>query len=95
MAKRSSTFKRAIKQRLLRNGTRPCCFCRRTLTIHTATIEHVKPLSLGGGWAKNNLTLSCDACNQERGVEDFETFQRFKRRSHGEVIKPPWSVPAS
>ena len=67
---RSSHQKRRIKLRLLHNGSRPCCFCRRVLTLHTATIEHVIPLSLGGGWKISN---------QERGVQDFDEFRRAKR----------------
>lgn len=79
---RSSTQKRRIKERLF--GGRayaPCCFCRRQLQMSTATLEHVIPWSHGGGWEQENLRLSCEACNYERGTEDFSTFQKRKRGS--------------
>lgn len=77
---RNSHQKRRIKT-LLFGGrpSRPCCFCRALLTPSTATLEHVVPLVHGGGWNKDNLRLSCESCNSERGSEDFETFQRRKR----------------
>lgn len=80
MAARSSIWKRQMKAKLMGGRAAvPCCFCRRKLSAATATIEHVKPLSLGGGWGMKNLALSCHACNQERGVIEFEAFRAMKR----------------
>ena len=83
MSSRNSAQKRKIKKRLLHKGRKPCCFCQRTLTIHTATIEHVVPLAQGGGWEIENIKLSCSPCNQERGVQDFERFRDAKHKAMG------------
>ncbi len=77
---RNSHQKRRLKEKLF-GGRRcaPCCFCRRELTMSSSTLEHVIPLSHGGGWDKENLRLSCGSCNNERGNEDFAKFRDKKR----------------
>lgn len=78
---RSSTQKRVLKAKLFGGrNLRPCCFCRRLLTPTTATLEHVVPLSRGGGWALDNLRLSCEPCNTQRGNDDFDLYRQHKRR---------------
>lgn len=32
-----------------------------------ATIDHLHPLSKGGGWKRKNLSLACYSCNNRRG----------------------------
>ena len=77
---RNSSQKRKLRAQLFGgHTTKPCCFCRRILTFSSATLEHVVPLSRGGKWNKDNLRLSCYDCNQERGSEIFELYQRKKR----------------
>ena len=77
---RNSTQKAAKKAKLFGGrDTKPCCFCRRTLTKSTATLEHLIPLSKGGGWEMENLRLSCAECNRERGAQDFAAFRSRKR----------------
>ena len=46
-----------------------CHWCRKTLTLETATIEHIVPLARGGLDNKNNVTLACEKCNQDRGCD--------------------------
>jgi 5-methylcytosine-specific restriction endonuclease McrA len=79
-----NSHQKRVKRRRLFGGhrERPCCFCRRPLTEATATLEHVLPLSLGGGWGLDNLRLSCLSCNSERGTEDFSQFRRRKNGGH-------------
>ncbi len=48
-----------------------CCFCKEYLDVSEATLEHVIPFSLGGGNELENLRLSCQGCNHERGVRPF------------------------
>ncbi len=55
-----------IKTRIL-NSDPHCKWCGATLTRHTATIEHVVPLSKGGTNDQHNLALACAACNHDRG----------------------------
>lgn len=80
----SSHAKRLLRERLF--GGReaaPCCFCRRRLSRKTATLEHVVPRSEGGGWDLDNLRLSCEGCNNERGVEDFAAYRAKVRARMG------------
>lgn len=77
---RSSTVKRALKRRIFnQRETAPCCFCRTPLTMITATLEHILPLSKGGRWLITNLKVSCVKCNAERKDTDFTEFQQKKR----------------
>ena len=78
---RNSTQKRALKAALFRGRlTAPCCYCRATLTMSTATLEHITPLSEGGGWSLRNLALSCEHCNHLRGVKEHFDFLHWRRR---------------
>lgn len=80
MSTRSSSQKRVIKMRLFGGrSTAPCCFCSRTLIFSDATLEHVRPLSKGGGWSVDNIRLSCSGCNTDRGVQDFVTYRQKAR----------------
>jgi 5-methylcytosine-specific restriction endonuclease McrA len=56
----------------------PCCFCERPLTRQEATLEHIRPRSRGGSSEIENLTLSCQPCNSERGDQGFEKFRGRK-----------------
>lgn len=46
-----------------------CVWCGTALDSNgeQATLDHVKPESLGGSWSSDNLLLSCFPCNGSRG----------------------------
>ena len=46
-----------------------CHWCGCALTLETATLEHIYPLSKGGLDNANNFTLACKPCNNARGNE--------------------------
>lgn len=46
-----------------------------------ATLDHVLPRSQGGPLNASNLVLACQACNNQRGVMDVETFRALKRQT--------------
>lgn len=72
---RNSHQKRELKDKLFRGkASKPCCFCKQTVSKYTATLEHVIPLSDGGGWNIENLRVSCKDCNQKRGNINFVDF---------------------
>lgn len=50
-----------------------CYYCRAFLTMQTATIEHLKPVSKGGADTMDNLALACECCNKEKGNRWNET----------------------
>lgn len=73
-----------IKADLFGSGvTAPCCFCGWQMSYRSATLEHILPVSKGGQTVTANLTLSCDACNGERGARDFDTYRREVQAKRG------------
>jgi len=75
---RNSRQKRKLKIRLFGGrDIKKCCFCKRELTLRTATLEHILPLSLGGKWNIENLTISCEPCNSHRSSKDYAEFKKL------------------
>ena len=46
----------------------PCVVCGKPVPKKKATLEHIKPVSAGGGWDPGNLAISHQPCNVWRGV---------------------------
>lgn len=44
-----------------------CQYCGKKLTSKTATIDHIRPVSRGGGNKWNNTVCSCFPCNNKKG----------------------------
>ena len=59
---------RKIKIRMLRKSD-VCWVCGTKLTVETATLDHVIPLTRGGQDHHTNMKLACEPCNKERGSE--------------------------
>ena len=85
--------KRAIKRATMRDCGRRCVYCATPLAPDTATLDHVLPVSRGGGHAPGNLVIACAACNQLKGdalpLEFFAAhpwaganFMRYARAVH-------------
>jgi len=53
---------------------RPCAYCGKTLSLDTATFDHVVPLSKGGYDKTKNGALACRKCNTRKGVKSAEEF---------------------
>ena len=68
-----------------------CVWTGKKLSWNNATIEHMKPKSLGGEETWSNLAISDKNINNRRGntpLEDFEYKPKYR-------LKEPKSVPAS
>jgi 5-methylcytosine-specific restriction endonuclease McrA len=75
-------MRRDLRKRLFAGRERvPCCFCSRELTYEEATLEHVRPRSRGGPTLVENLKISCEPCNSERGDMGYEKFRGRKGQS--------------
>jgi len=80
---RNSRQRQLIRLRLGAGRGAKCCFCLKSLSVVSATIEHIIPVSKGGGWNIENLKLSCFPCNNERGAMAFHEYLEKRRRSLG------------
>lgn len=54
----------------------PCVFCHCKLTFDEATVEHIIPISKGGTNHKENLTISCQTCNNNRRSVPFDEWKK-------------------
>lgn len=70
-----------------------CAYCRRQtemprLGCHThnltATVEHIIPVSRGGGWRGSNITLACSLCNGLKGNMTPHDWTEFM------MMNPEW-----
>lgn len=73
-----------------------CCYCGCNMSTeagkkHSATLEHVLPVSKGGTDDPSNLVAACSHCNGKRGNKDIclteEEFGSFKTTIGFEVKK--------
>lgn len=61
---------------LLRDGGK-CHYCRRELSVAQCTLDHVKPLAVGGDrYSESNLVAACKRCNNKKGHRTYEQFVR-------------------
>lgn len=67
---------------LIRDGFE-CQYCRRELTPNTITIDHVIPVSRGGGRDWMNVVSACKPCN---GKKD----NRTPDEAHMPLLSRPW-----
>ncbi len=65
---------RRFRQRIFyRDGGR-CVYCDKPVAFKDATMDHVVPLTKrGNSRSKENITLSCKACNKAKGPLELET----------------------
>ncbi|MDX2184771.1 MAG: HNH endonuclease signature motif containing protein [Gemmatimonadaceae bacterium] len=70
--------KRAHKRAAIRDCDQRCVYCAVPLSLETATLDHVHPLSLGGANHAGNLVTACSRCNRLKGdLPPIEFFHRF------------------
>jgi HNH endonuclease len=52
-----------------------CLYCNKPIAAANLTIDHVEPVSKGGGGSIQNLVIAHKACNQEKGSSAIEAFK--------------------
>ena len=61
----------AIRREVFARDAPLCIWCHAALGDHRSdnyyTMDHVIPRSAGGEYSRDNLVMSCKACNTERG----------------------------
>jgi 5-methylcytosine-specific restriction endonuclease McrA len=61
---RRNTLYRALSLQL--HGVVPCWICGQHMASQDATLEHIKPRSLGGTLRYENVVLTHSKCNNDR-----------------------------
>lgn len=69
----NSKQKRSLKARIERRDGPLCWICG---LARGDTLDHIKPLSLGGGERIKNLRLACEPCNKQRGNQSAAQIER-------------------
>jgi 5-methylcytosine-specific restriction endonuclease McrA len=54
-----------------------CCYCGSTINLEQ---EHFIPLSLNGGYTKDNIMVACRSCNSSKNNHNF--FDWYQRQSY-------------
>jgi hypothetical protein len=55
------------KKLLFARDNYECQYCRKKLTTHSATVDHVLPTSKGGITSWINCVTACNSCNTKKG----------------------------
>ena len=70
MAMNSKQKKSKTPQVAARDGS-CCCYCGKDLAPSERTLEHMIPISMGGGNNLENLRIACRQCNSSRRNNPF------------------------
>lgn len=59
-----------LRSRVFERDQGRCAYCQtpEELTVTTFEIDHIVPTSAGGATQRNNLCLTCPACNRYKGA---------------------------
>lgn len=74
MATRKKNMFKTKRQMFGKRKRKPCYYCGRTLTLDTATFDHVIPRSDGGYDKKKNGVIACGYCNNKKGSMSVSEF---------------------
>lgn len=59
-----------------------CVDCNEYFDNVNPTLDHIIPLSKGGGLTKNNIQILCKSCNSKKYINDFD----YRTETHKELI---------
>ena len=64
-----------------------CQYCGEDVSDHTATLDHVHPVSLGGKTTWENSTTACKSCNHKKGDKIQKPLRAPYKPDHYQLIK--------
>ena len=85
---RSASRRRLLVNSIAKRDGWNCMYCGATLTLETATIEHIVPLAGNGLDDLRNMTLACATCNREAGHLSARQKVELAMKKRGDVMKP-------
>lgn len=56
-----------VRELIYKNADGKCQLCGRKICYNTMTLDHIKPLSMGGSDSVDNLQCTCKTCNNFKG----------------------------
>ncbi len=81
-----------LAKKMYRASFSKCChFCQAKLTLDTATVDHLVPISRGGSNNASNKALACKDCNNRKGdmtPEEFAANPKGKPKKKKRHNKP-------
>lgn len=75
-------IRKILVRRMMEQGPEHCYYCGVVISPESLHLEHMKPISRGGG-NRRNLVMSCRRCNLEKGRKTHDEYVEYKR-THGE-----------
>jgi 5-methylcytosine-specific restriction endonuclease McrA len=74
---RSMKTSGALKRLFGSRKHRPCAYCGKTLSLGSASCDHVVALSQGGYDKTSNGAVSCRSCNSRKGSMSADAFRKL------------------
>lgn len=65
--KRAAPFEAVDRVLVYKRDKGRCHICKKVVSTRSFTLDHIVPLSHGGGYLYTNLRLACRSCNSARG----------------------------
>ena len=76
------------KDFIKRHRNARCLYCNVPLNFENSTTDHIVPISKGGNNTKVNFVVCCEACNNERGEQDFVDYLKIKNKKFKDIKHP-------
>lgn len=78
MCKRKYKAKEVTLMNNIRKSNTRCYYCNEKVGINYRTVDHKIPLARGGLTTSDNLVMSCEKCNSEKGFLTEKEYREYK-----------------
>lgn len=78
MCRRKYTTREVTIMNNIRKSNTRCYYCNEKVGINYRTVDHKTPISRGGETIPENLVMSCERCNSEKGFLTEEEYREYK-----------------
>ena len=63
-----------------------CQYCETGISFSNCVFDHIYPLGRGGNHTLNNIALTCESCNQTKGMRKLSKFCEKTGRDFFEIM---------
>lgn len=78
---------RLTRENIFLRDKNQCQYCETHFPSHQLTLDHVIPLSKGGGHSWENITTACHSCNNKKGNK---TLKEYGHQPLNKPSEPKW-----